>query len=1184
MNKRTIRFLLIFISSAYGFNYPQNLVINEIMSSNSVTLADKSGEYPDWLEIYNLGTTDATLTGCGLTDDPAVPMKWVFPAGVIKSHKFLVVFCSGVSKTSDFTDLHTNFKINASGETLTISNSSVVIIDQVTVGPLPPDVSYGRKPDGTPTWIYFSVATPGSANSSTGYSGITDAPQFSQIGGFFSGTVSISIGESTPGASVKYTLNGSEPTSSSNTYSTPIIISSTKVLRARAIKSGFIDSKTTTNTYLINEHHELPVISISTDSANFFDWNTGIYVLGPNASDTQPYYGANYWQDWEKPIHIELFETNGTQGLSMDAGVKIDGSWSRSYPEKTLCVYARGEYGFSDIAYQLFPDLPYTSYQSFLLRNGGNDFWYAMMRDELTQTLLKETALDVSDYRPAIVFLNGVYWGLHNMREKESEHFLAQHHGVDPNNVDRLTNDAEVMQGDNINYNNMYNFISTKDMTVQANYDSVKAMMDVDNFISYQVAEIYIDNTDWPGNNLKYWRERTPTGKWRWIVWDTDFGFSLYSDQEGYTYNNLWAATATNGPNPPWSTLLLRRLLLNSQFKNDFINKFADYSNTVFEPTKVVNLINTFKSVIEPEWPYQYTRWNVLDLTDWHNQINTIISFANNRGAAVRQHFTDKFSLQGTINVTINLSNAAASKVQINTTLLNSYPFTGVYFKNITISLTAIPALGYKFIGWSGASNSSSAVISLTPTGNVSITANFAQDANQITSPVVFTEINYNSAKSFKPDDWVEIYNRSSQPVNISGWDFRDDDNAHNFFIPSGTIMQPGSYLVLCQDSLFWQKFPTVTNYIGSFSFGLGSDSDQVRLFDSNMNLIDSVAYKGILPWDPLANNTGRTLSLKNPFMDNTLLSSWSASAIDGHGTPGAKNDNYISRGDIDSNGIVQAYDASLVLQEVVGLITVFVPGSISYWAADVNQDGMIGAYDASWILSNVVNGKLPDGTLPKAMSTGGALVFGDIQKVQNSDCMNVPVYLSNPQNVLSAYLEININEKDFELKNVSGKLPDGWMMVNNYSANKLRIALSGIKPVGQGNIITISLRNKDKNSRGQIFATGLLNDNLNSDPGALVVNNIPMDFGMDQNYPNPFNPNTKINYRLASKVKVSLEVFNMLGEKIKTLVNSEQEAGFFSVNWDGTNDYSKKVSSGIYIYRLSAGKFVSIKKMTMVK
>jgi hypothetical protein len=301
-------------------------------------------------------------------------------------------------------------------------------------------------------------------------------------------------------------------------------------------------------------------------------------------------------------------------------------------------------------------------------------------------------------------------------------------------------------------------------------------------------------------------------------------------------------------------------------------------------------------------------------------------------------------------------------------------------------------------------------------------------------------------------------------------------------------------------------------------------------------------------------------------------------------GTPGARNNNYIPRGDIDSNGVVQAFDASLVLQEVVGLIPPFVQGSKAYWASDVNQDGMIGAYDASWILYNVVYSKLPDGTLPKSISATGVLAFGSVQKIQGSDIVTVPISLSEPRNVLSAYIELNINEKVFDLKEINGTPPAGWQMVYHYSDNKLKIALSGIKPAEGGNIISVILRIKDRNLQGQINGKGILNDNLNSNPGILTINNVPVDFGLNQNYPNPFNPDTKIDYCLASKGKTVLEIFNLLGEKIKTIVNMEQDAGFYSVTWDGTNNYGLKTASGIYIYRLSAGNFASVKKMNLIK
>ena len=377
----TLRIMILLVLMNISFAMAQALVINEVMSSNSVTLADENGEYPDWLEIYNPGTTAVTLTGFGLSDDPANPMKWVFPAGTIQAKKYLIVFCSDYSGTSDFAHLHTNFKISASGETLLLSDGSGNLINQFVSPALPPDVSIGRQPDGSGTWVYFSQATPGASNNTTGYTGITEAPQFSQTGGFYTSGVTISISEPTPGAVIKYSLNGSEPTMSSATYVSPININSTKVLRARAFKTGYINSSITTCSYLINISHTLPVFSISTDSANFFDWNTGIYVLGPNASKTEPYYGANYWQEWEKPIHIELFEPDGQSGFSIDAGVKIAGGWSRINPEKSLAIYARGKYGYNEIAYKLFPDLPISSYQSFMLRNGGQDNEGTMMRD-----------------------------------------------------------------------------------------------------------------------------------------------------------------------------------------------------------------------------------------------------------------------------------------------------------------------------------------------------------------------------------------------------------------------------------------------------------------------------------------------------------------------------------------------------------------------------------------------------------------------------------------------------------------------------------------------------------------------------------------------------------------------------------------------------------------------------------
>lgn len=188
-------------------------------------------------------------------------------------------------------------------------------------------------------------------------------------------------------------------------------------------------------------------------------------------------------------------------------------------------------------------------FSEFLLRNGGQDWEKTMMRDALIQSLVEDTELDILAYRPAVLFLNGEYWGIQNIREKVNENFVAAHHaGVDPNNIDLLQLDGwDPIAGDPYTYFDMIDFIETHNFSNQANYDYIKTQMEVDNFIKYEVSEIYFDNTDWPGSNIKYWRERIPGARWQWILFDTDFGFGLYDDNAS-EHNTLDMATDPNGP------------------------------------------------------------------------------------------------------------------------------------------------------------------------------------------------------------------------------------------------------------------------------------------------------------------------------------------------------------------------------------------------------------------------------------------------------------------------------------------------------------------------------------------------------------------------------------------------------------------------------------------------------------
>lgn len=832
------------------------------------------------IQVHNYGTSSSDLTcipflTLGLKNVPANPNG---------SHPLLTLSQSYI---------HTNFKLSGEGENVVITSPSMTTIDNVQFGTLQTDISYGRKPDGSSNFVLFAEPTPGESNSTTGYSGTSGEPVFSLSGGFFQSAVTINLTPGVAGEQIFYTLDGSEPDESSTLYTSPFQITSTKVLRAKEFGIGLIPGKTITNTYFINVQSDLTVVSISTDPENFFDEEVGIYTMGDSAETEFPYFGANFWKDIEKPIHIELYETDGSQAFSIDAGVKIFGGWSRGHPQKSLAIFARSKYGTGTVDYQFFPELPINEFESFVLRNSGNDWQSTMFRDGMITSLVDDLDIDKQAYRPAIAFINGEYWGIHNIREKVNEHFLASHHNVDPENVDILEYEGAVVEGDNTHYNALLEFIENNSPSSQQNYEYVKTQMDVENFIKYMNTQLYVANQDWPGSNIKFWRPKSANSKWRWILFDTDFGFGLY-EQQAHTINMLAFATATNGPswpNPPWSTFLFRKLLENNSFKNDFINYFCDMANTVVKSSVVVSKINSMKSVIESEIPRHHSRWN--EMADWSNEVQRMIQFANNRIAYSRLHFMEFFNA-GTVNLlTISGIDTAMGKVKINTVETESLSWTGHYFANVPIKIIARPKPGYRFVRWEGNLTSTNDTLTILVTNWISISPVFESDNSSLPG-IVINEINYNSSVTFNPEDWLELYNNTDSTVDLSNWVFKDEEDIHNFVIPSGTMLNAGEYIVLVYDTaLFKPLFPNVLNYIGNIGFGLSGGGEKLRLYDNNMNIIDSLTYDDQQPWPTQPDGNGPTLSLRNPSLENSLPESWDASI--GHGTPGAVNDNFTS-------------------------------------------------------------------------------------------------------------------------------------------------------------------------------------------------------------------------------------------------------------------------------------------------
>ncbi|MFD0777681.1 CotH kinase family protein [Flavobacterium myungsuense] len=828
--------LILFTNTAVS----QSIVINEILTSNTTINQDEDGSYQDWVELRNNGATAVNLTNFGLTDDATLPYKWTFPNVTIAAGQYLLIWCSDKNRTNTTKPLHTNFKLSSSGETITLTNASGVAINTVTTPVILQNISYGRLPNGTGDFKFFNVVTPALANGTVGYTEALSPPTFSKESGFLTTEFNLTLSSTTPGATILYTLDGSEPQSSNLggttysyknqypehpgdvtgplftksfttlQYSAPIAIvdrssqpnklasiSSTysfdpdyiptspiykgTVVRAKLVKPGSLDSKTVTNTYYISplgaNRFSLPVLSLSLDENKLFDYNEGIYVAGKDFDKwridnplLEPDYieDANYTRtgiETEKITNMTYF-INGLPVLNTDIGIRIHGGGTRAFQSKSLKLYARSEYGANSIDYKFFSNKKDDKFESLILRNSGNDFNNTLFKDALNHRIIRSLNLLTEAYQPTVTFVNGEFWGILNIRERYDDDYFKRTFNIEKTELDFLEDQGKsynASYGDHLDYQNMISYITNNSLANDTNYNYIKTRLDPDSFSDYYISNIYLQNGDWPGTNIEFWRKRTNgyipnapygnDGRWRWAIHDMDGTFGIYYDD--VTYNTLELATASDGPvypNPAWSTLILRKLLENSSYKNDFINRFADLMNTTFLPSRIISMMDEMKAVIYPTIPEHISRWKApADLDDFDWSINFQKSFATQRPAAQRDHIRSKFGIASNINATLNVSNPSHGYIKMNTIEIqlgtdgitsNPYPWSGVYFSNIPIKLKAIANPGYVFSKWTGASDSTNPEITVTSATSFNVTAVFVAETIATSQPIYYWMMN----------------------------------------------------------------------------------------------------------------------------------------------------------------------------------------------------------------------------------------------------------------------------------------------------------------------------------------------------------------------------------------------------------------------------------------------------------
>jgi len=702
MAKKIHLTLLFIIATLVGFS---QIVINEISASNKTYPDPQYGAFSDWIELYNTENQAFDLSGYYITDNASNKNKWKIPAStIIAANGFIVVWADGLNK-----GLHTNFNLSIDGEFIGIVSPSKEIIDSITFGIQKTDVSFGRINDGALFWGYFNTPTPNKTNNSSSATVKTVKPLFSLASGVYTGTQTITI-SGDPLSTIYYTTDGSTPTKNSTIYSEAISLTTTTVLKAIAIKKNEDESELTSGTYFIDEHaFNLPILSISTDPNWLFNADTGIYELGPNADTADPHYGANYWLDKEIPMTFQYYSPTGKELVNVEGGAKIYGGWSRANELKSMQFKAKSKYGASYFHYQFFKDKNITEFKNIATRNSGNDWGNTMFRDAFMQTLTKKfMKIDYQETQHVAFFINGKYSGIEILTEKINENYIASNYNIDPDNVDLLDAGPTVLNGNDASWKSFETYYTNKDLSIESNYNTIKTMMDIDEYIDYMIAELYYDNTDWPGNNMKYWRERKTGAKWRWIMYDTDFGFGIWGSNpcdDPITF--ITEANGPSWPNPPRATMLFRKLLQNQTFKTNFIQRFAYHMSTSFEPTRVNGIIDSIKTSIQNEMKYHIDRWGKPgSIAEWENNVTEMKNFNTKRGDCVKIHIQDYFSLSGMASIIVK-NDTSKGSVFVSGKNIDTL-HQGNYFKDITLPVSAIARDGYKFKYWNKSEYTSS--------------------------------------------------------------------------------------------------------------------------------------------------------------------------------------------------------------------------------------------------------------------------------------------------------------------------------------------------------------------------------------------------------------------------------------------------------------------------------------------
>lgn len=709
------------------------VVVNEYSCANLMQYSDTYVKYEDWIELYNPSDTPVDISGYHLSDNENKPTKWKFPPGaVINAKGFLKVFASGRDEVTNGISYHTNFKISQTKKNpdhIVFADPNGVMINDIEVITTQLHQSVGRKTNGSSEWRIFKQPTFGTSNNNVvGYLGFAARPTTNQAAGFYAGSVTVTLATTEPDALIRYTIDGTEPTDQSPLYDQPLTFTETTVLKAVSFSNNdeILPSFVQFNTYFVDVSHTLTVVSVAGEK--LLDLANGDNSLRPHGS-------------------LEYFGTDGDRKARAYGELNSHGQDSWANDQRSLDWVTRDEMGYdAALEEKIFRGTDRDEFQRIILRAAGDDNYPAAnhpqnegsahIRDAYIHNLADRAGLrvDVRRGEKAIVYLNGKYWGVYDLREIPDDHdYTDYYYGQGKYDIQYILTWGNTWaqyggQQALADWSDLYAFIVGNDMANPANFHYVADNYDYESLVDYVIVNSFTVCSDWLNWNTGWWRGLNPDGshqKWGYILWDNDATFGHYINYTGIPDISPYALPCnpeglSGWQDPKGHITVLNQLRQNPVVEQYYITRQADLLNTVFSCDNMLTYLDTIINTIQPEMAQHATRWYG-NYDEWVANTNKLRDFISVRCEEITNGLISCYGLTGPYQTVLLVDPPEAGNIQANTLSYNQFPVTSSYFGGIDLKLWATANQNYLFDSWTAQNHTfSDSTLELT---NLNLTA-----------------------------------------------------------------------------------------------------------------------------------------------------------------------------------------------------------------------------------------------------------------------------------------------------------------------------------------------------------------------------------------------------------------------------------------------------------------------------